>query len=55
MTASDFLIVLPKIFPVSDYHANHFNALRLLHEAQNLVAQGCVTKIKCGKYLILKD
>nr|VFK08751.1 MAG: hypothetical protein BECKLPF1236A_GA0070988_1002015 [Candidatus Kentron sp. LPFa]VFK25860.1 MAG: hypothetical protein BECKLPF1236C_GA0070990_1002615 [Candidatus Kentron sp. LPFa] len=29
--------------------------LRLLHEAQNLVAQGGTTKIKCNKHLILKD
>nr|VFK06122.1 MAG: hypothetical protein BECKLPF1236A_GA0070988_1000142 [Candidatus Kentron sp. LPFa]VFK22576.1 MAG: hypothetical protein BECKLPF1236C_GA0070990_100019 [Candidatus Kentron sp. LPFa] len=28
---------------------------RLLHEVQNLVAQGGTAKIKCNKYLILKD
>nr|VFK36462.1 MAG: hypothetical protein BECKSD772F_GA0070984_10022 [Candidatus Kentron sp. SD]VFK39086.1 MAG: hypothetical protein BECKSD772E_GA0070983_10022 [Candidatus Kentron sp. SD]VFK77789.1 MAG: hypothetical protein BECKSD772D_GA0070982_10023 [Candidatus Kentron sp. SD] len=29
--------------------------MRLLHEVQNLVAQGGATKIKCNKHLILKD
>nr|VFK11069.1 MAG: hypothetical protein BECKLPF1236A_GA0070988_1004812 [Candidatus Kentron sp. LPFa]VFK27409.1 MAG: hypothetical protein BECKLPF1236C_GA0070990_1004612 [Candidatus Kentron sp. LPFa] len=31
------------------------DSLRLLHEVQNLVAQGGATKIKCNKHLILKD
>ena len=30
-------------------------AKRLLHEVQNLVAQGGAAKIKCNKHLILKD
>ena len=29
--------------------------MRLLHEVQNLVAQGGAAKIKCNKHLILKD
>jgi len=31
------------------------DTLKLLHEVQKFVTQGCVAKIKCGKYLILKN
>nr|VFK27647.1 MAG: hypothetical protein BECKLPF1236A_GA0070988_105942 [Candidatus Kentron sp. LPFa] len=42
--------------PADRKPARHWvNIRRLLHEVQNLVAQGGATKIKCNKHLILKD